>query len=254
MKKAIRPLVVGNWKMNPQSVTMARRLVTEIKKGISRISDVDIVVAPPSLYLETVHKVRNGSKRFSLGVQNVHWKKLGAQTGEISVPMLKSFRVSYAILGHSERRAMGEEDKDINQKTHSVVKAGMTAVVCVGEKKRDSHAQYLNFVENQVREACGGISRAKLNKLVIAYEPIWAIGTGDTATPHDAHEMKLFIQKVLSDIYGRNYVRSIRILYGGSVSAKNAESLIQDGTVDGFLVGGASLRPSEFIEIVKASR
>ncbi len=256
MKKAIRPLVIANWKMNPQTVSVAKRLASDIKKDLARIDSVEVVLAPPAPFLSVVEEVRNGSKKFKLGAQNVHWEKLGAKTGEVSVLMLAGFGVSHVIVGHSERRAAGETNTEVNKKVRAVLKAGMTAVVCVGENKRDHAGHYLNVVEGQVREACAGLPKAKLSDLVIAYEPVWAISEGDgkgqTATPGDAYEMKLFIRKVLSDIYGRNDAERVRVLYGGSVNGKNAESLTKEGMVDGFLVGGASLRAPEFIQIIKA--
>ena len=253
MKKAIHPLVIGNWKMNPQSIGVAKRLATEIKNKTLQLVGVDVVLVPPFVYLSTVEQVRNGSKKFALGAQDVHWEKTGAHTGEVSLPMLESLGITYVIVGHSERRAAGETNEKINKKLKSTIKTGMTAVLCVGEKKRDSGARYLNLVEKQIREACSGISKMKLNQLVVAYEPIWAIGTGNNATPEDAHEMKLFVKKILSDIYGRNQALGVRILYGGSVNPKNAEELISEGMVDGFLVGGASLQADDFTEIIKAT-
>ena len=168
--------------------------------------------------------------------------------------MLKSFDVRYVIVGHSERRKAGETDEAVNARVTAVIKAGLTAVLCVGEAKRDHGAQYLGDIEGQIRKACAGLSRAKLESLVVAYEPVWAIGTGHTATPEDVHEMKLFIQKTLTDLYGRNYAQKVRVLYGGSVNAKNAGELMRDGMVDGFLVGGASLNAKEFSGIVSAVR
>jgi triosephosphate isomerase len=165
--------------------------------------------------------------------------------------MLKDLGVTYVIIGHSERREMGETDEQVNKKLHSVLKEGLTPVVCIGEKKRDQWGRYLGQVESQIRKACAGISKAKLEQLVIAYEPIWAIGTGDTATSADVHEMKIFIQKVLTDIFGRGPAHKVRILYGGSVNAKNAAELMQEGMADGFLVGGASLRAEEFVGVIK---
>jgi triosephosphate isomerase len=168
--------------------------------------------------------------------------------------MLASIDVTHVIIGHSERRRAGENDESINQKMHATIKSGMTAIVCVGEWERDHAAHYLTFVEKQIRSAVGGISKAKLDRVVVAYEPVWAIGTGNTATPEDVHEMKLFIQKVLVDIYGRAAAQKVRILYGGSVNGNNAESLMRQGLVDGFLVGGASLSADEFKTIILQSR
>ena len=253
MKIDTQPLVIGNWKMNPQSVSLSVKLATEIKKSLAKVSGVDVVVAPPSVHLDAVAKARSGSGAFALGVQNVHHEKLGAHTGEISIPMLTNLGVTYCIIGHSERRKDGETDVMVNQKLSAVIKAGLTGVVCVGESKRDQGGNYLTFIETQIRTALAQLSKSKLGNVVIAYEPIWAIGTGTTATPADVYEMKLFIQKVISDVYGRNLAQKVRILYGGSVNGKNAEELFKEGMIDGFLVGGASLHPEEFLQIIKAT-
>jgi len=254
MKKSEQPLVVGNWKMNPQSVSMAIRLAKEIKKKIARTHDVEIVITPPSVYLDAVRVIRNEKNLFKLGAQNAHWEKLGAHTGEVSLSMLQSLDVEYVIIGHSERRKAGETNEEVHNKIQATIKQGMTAIVCVGEEKRDHGALYLNHIEQQIKTACAGLSKAKLSQLVIAYEPIWAIGTGNNATPEDVHEMKLFIQKTVSDIYDRNFAQKVRILYGGSVTSKNAEMLMEQGMVDGFLVGGASLHADEFNTIIKATK
>lgn len=253
MKLRQEPLVIGNWKMNPQTDTVAKRLATEIKKALARQDDVEVVLTPPAPFLGIVHAVRGGGKVFALGAQNVHPERLGAHTGEVSIPMLQSFDVRYVIVGHSERRKAGETEEAVHAKIDAVIKAGMHAVLCVGEVKRDHAAQYLSDIERQVRTACAGLSRAKLAHLIVAYEPVWAIGTGQTATPEDVHEMRLFIEKTLSDLYGRNYAQKVRILYGGSVQDKNAGELMQNGMIDGFLVGGASLSAKEFSGIVKAA-
>lgn len=252
MKKGIPPLVIANWKMNPQSVALSTKLATELKKYLQKVTDTEVVVAPPFVYLDSVHRIRNGSRAFTLGAQNVHSENLGAHTGEISIPMLQDFNVTHVILGHSERRTDGETDESINTKVHAVIKAKLTAVVCVGERKRDHGAHYLSFIETQIRKAFTNVAKTKLAQIVIAYEPIWAIGTGNTATPGDVHEMKLFIEKVISDIYGRNLAQKVRIIYGGSVNGKNARDLFTEGTVDGFLVGGASLHAEEFTQIIKS--
>ena len=208
--------------------------------------------APPAIYIPVVAATLGGGAAFRLGAQNVHAEKLGSHTGEVSLSMLMDYEVCYIIVGHSERRSAGETEVDVQKKVAAVIKSGLTAILCVGEAKRDHGAQYLGEIERQIRTACAGLSRAKLGELVIAYEPVWAIGTGNTATPDDVHEMKLFIEKTLTDLYGRNYAQKVRILYGGSVNPKNAAELMRDGMVDGFLVGGASLSAKEFSGIVKA--
>ncbi|QQR64658.1 triose-phosphate isomerase [Candidatus Kaiserbacteria bacterium] len=254
MKKGILPLVVGNWKMNPQSISLGAKLATELKKKLQSVKDVEIVIAPSYVHLSGVQKVRSGSDIFALGAQNVHPAKLGPHTGEISLPLLQDLGVSHVILGHSERRALGEKDPLINEKLVAVIKAGLTGILCVGEGHRDHSGHYLNTIETQVRKGLALLSKAKLGQVVIAYEPLWAIGSGKNATAEDIHEMKLFIEKILSDLYGRNIAQKVRIIYGGSVTAQNAQALHADGMMDGFLVGGASLHPDEFTHIAKAVR
>lgn len=246
------PVVIANWKMNPQTSEAAKRLASDIKKALGKHNDVRVVIAPPTVFLQTVHSTWGGGKAFALGAQDANPEKLGAYTGEVSIPMLRGFDVEYVIVGHSERRRAGESDEAIQKKVAAVIKSGIHAVLCIGETDRDHGAQYFGEIERQIRSACAGLSRAKLTHLTIAYEPVWAIGTGNTATPGDVHEMRLFIEKTLSDIYGRNYAQKVRVLYGGSVNDKNALELMRDGMVDGFLVGGASLRAKEFSDIVKA--
>jgi triosephosphate isomerase len=253
MKKGIESLIIGNWKMNPQSLSLGTKLATSIKDRLEkgRMSGVTVVLAPPSVYLCEIQRVKGKSKHFALGAQTVHHAKLGAFTGDISLPMLSDLDVSHVIVGHSERRARGVTDEQVNQKLHAIIKAGITGIVCVGETERDPAGLYLNHIEQQIRKACLNVPRTKLSQIVIAYEPIWAIGTGDHATSHDIHEMKLFIEKTLSDIYGRNYAQKVRIIYGGSVNKRNASELHSEGMMNGFLIGGASLRADEFVEIVK---
>lgn len=239
--------------MHPQSVAAARSLFYDTRKALARVRGVDVGIASPLVFLAELRDLATG-KRLRLAAQNVFWEKLGPRTGEVSAPMLKSIGVKYVIVGHSEQRALGETDEEVQKKVQAVLKEDLVAVVCVGEDKRDAHGNYLSLVEKQLRVAVQGVPKNKLNRLAITYEPVWAISTkkkGHVATPHDAHEMKLFIQKVLADMYGRNAIDKVRILYGGSVNKRNVEDLIRDGEVDGFLVGGASLRAGEFAEIVK---
>jgi len=253
MNDSCCPLIIGNWKMNPQSASLAKKLFSDIKNELRGkvAKDTSVVIAPPSLYLEKAHKINGRSKYLTLGAQTVHHAKLGAYTGEVSISMLKDLEVTTVILGHSDRRATGETDELVNQKLRATIKAGMVGVVCIGENKRDTSGHYLSFIEQQIRKAMASISRAKLGQIVIAYEPIWAIGTGDSATSTDIHEMKLFIEKIISDIYGRNMAKKVRIIYGGSVNKRNAKDLHKDGMMNGFLVGGASLHAEEFAEIIK---
>lgn len=253
--KTKKPLLIaGNWKMNPATLGIARKLFLDIRnrlKGQSKM--VDVVIAPPLPFISELEQLAP-SKRIELAAQDVFFEKAGAHTGEVSVSMLKSVGVAYVIIGHSEMRARGESDHDIMAATQAVVAANVTAIVCVGEETRDTHGNHFTHVEAQLHAALSGFKKSKLSRLVIAYEPVWAIGTGKTATPEDVEEMKLFIQKVLADHFGRAAAGKIRVLYGGSVNKKNAKQLLEESAVDGFLIGGASLRPAEFVEIVKLSQ
>lgn len=249
-----KPLIVGNWKMQPASRARAVSLVKEVRAKMGKKDDVSVVVVPPFVYLDAVRTSLGKNTRIALGVQDVSSEKPGAHTGQIALPMVRDFGVQYVIVGHSERRALGETDTMVNHKLQAVVKSGNTGIVCVGEKERDASGQYLIFLEGQIRSALQDVSKSRLDRIVVAYEPLWAIGTGVVATPADVHEIKLFIARILSDMYGRAYAQRVRILYGGSVNAKNARELFKDGLVNGFLVGGASLKAEEFIGIIQAVR
>jgi len=238
--------------MNPMTLAAAKRLYQDVRKGIAHQRGAHVVVAPPFIYLSEISK-QSLSKTVHLGAQDAFWEKLGARTGEVSAAMLKNLKVSHVIVGHSERRALGESNEEVNKKVHTLLKEGMTAVVCVGEERRDNSGNYLNHIEKQVRRASEGVGKAKLGQLVIAYEPIWAIGSGKSESPADVHEMRLFIQKTLTDIYGRNMAARVRVLYGGSVKPDNAHALMEEGAIDGFLVGGASLKANDFVSIVKTA-
>lgn len=254
MKKNHKPLVIGNWKMNPATVDLARKLFTDIKKGVNKNqAEVEVGIAAPFPFISELNRSLGASKKISLGAQDVFFEPKGAFTGEVSLSMLKSVGVSFAVIGHSERRALGESDEDIARDTAVTIKGAVTAIVCVGEKKRDPQGDYFSFIERQIVSATQGVPKSKLKQLVIAYEPIWAIGTGKTATAENIEEMRLFIEKVLADIFGRPAANKVRIIYGGSVDKDNAAEIISAGGVAGYLVGGASLRPVDFISIIKTA-
>lgn len=246
--------VVFNWKMHPPEVGKAKELFLDIRKAAARRPRVETVVAAPFPYLAELRKLTTG-KHTKLGAQDAFWERAGAYTGEVSASMLASVGVSHVIVGHSERRALGETNDMVSRKVAATTRAGLVAVVCVGESERDPHGRYLADVEAQVRAACAGVRTPK--RLIIAYEPVWAISAGDgngtTASPEDVHEMGIFIRRILSDIYARRTAEQVRILYGGSVNETNAHQLLSDGMVDGFLVGGASLKPSAAAAILSAA-
>ncbi len=250
-KKRHTPLIIGNWKLNPTTVGEAKQLFLSIRRQLGRRkSDTHVSIAPPFPFLSELEKL-SPSQNIKLSAQDVFFENAGAHTGLVSLPMLQSVGVSSVIVGHSELRTKGESDEDIHEKVKIVCKGGSTAILCVGEKVRDQQGDYFGVIEKQVHSAIKDLPKSKLNQLVIAYEPVWAIGTGKNATPEDVHEMKLFIQKVLVNIFGRTVVNKVRIIYGGSVNESNATALLEQGEVDGFLIGGVSLKPTEFTNIVR---
>lgn len=247
------PLVIGNWKMNPDTVAKSVALFTEIKKAVgSKKITVDVAIAAPFVSTAALERLAKKSQ-IALSAQDVFYETAGAYTGEVSVSMLKSVGVTSVIIGHSERRALGESEEVIGKKATAVLKNNLTAVVCVGERVRDTHGDYFNFVESQLKSVFAYVDPKFLARLIIAYEPVWAIGTQKHATPEDVQEMKLFIQKNIADTFGRSAVEKVRIIYGGSVSSENAQALLTVGGANGFLVGGASLKATEFAKIVGIS-
>jgi triosephosphate isomerase len=246
--KKVKKLIVGNWKMNPVDEDKARSIVSLVKKVSLKLKKSEVVVCPPYLYLPLFSKSK--SKNFILGSQNAHHELSGSYTGEVSFSMLYQYGVRFVIVGHSERRKMGETDEIINRKVKSVVNSGMKAIVCIGESIRDNNGDYLDFIKKQIINALVDVPKKLLENIVIAYEPIWAIGASSAMSPRDLHEMTIFIKKVLNDILGVSSA-DIRILYGGSVDRVNADMLIKEGNVSGFLVGRQSLVPKDFAEIVK---
>lgn len=260
MQQNIEALIVANWKMNPQTVEDSEKLFGALKKTVgttTRLQGKTVVIAPPFPFLPGILKL-NAKGPLLLGAQDVSAEKMGPHTGDVALSMLKSLGVSHVIIGHSERRAKGESDAEIEKKVALSLKDGVTAILCVGERERDSHGKYFGVVENQVRSALKNVPNTKLTRLVVAYEPVWAISTSSAhpqvATPDDAHEMILFIRKILTDLYGRKGAGEVRIIYGGSVDQKNASALAEKSGAQGFLVGGASLRPEDFSAIIKSFR
>ncbi len=244
-----RLLIAGNWKMH-KTIPEALDLVRELKELVKDVNDRDILVCPPFTALYPVSRELEGSN-IVLGGQNMYFEEQGAFTGEISPLMLKDAGCSYVILGHSERRHIfGETDELVNKKVLSAINHGLIPILCVGEllEERES-GKTQEVVEKQVREGLKGVDGD--NEFVIAYEPVWAIGTGKTATPELAEEVHLFIRQVLSDMFGSEKANSVRILYGGSVKPENAAGLLNMENIDGALVGGASLKAESFAKIVK---
>jgi triosephosphate isomerase len=247
----IQKLIVANWKMNPQSLAEAMELFNSVKNWIKRHSNVfkniGIIICPPFVYLSNIisSNLQLLTSNISLGAQNLFWEEKGAFTGEISPKMLKNLGVEYVIVGHSERRQiLGETDEMINKKLRAAIKTKLRPILCIGEKRREVGSRKYEEIKNQLKKALKGIPNSFFqlpDSLIIAYEPVWAIGTGNPCKPEDAKEVLLFLRKILK----------FPILYGGSVNSKISKDYIEVG-FDGLLVGGASLDPKEFIEIIKS--
>lgn len=245
-----RPIIVGNWKMNLDRAG-ALALASEIVEPASSLPHVDLAVCPPFVYLAEVAKITAGSQ-IGLGAQNVSHEANGAFTGEISTAMLKDIGCNFVILGHSERRQfMGETDELVNKKLHAALAAGLEPIVCVGEllAERES-GNTLDVIRRQFTGSCDGLSAQQMAKLVLAYEPVWAIGTGKVATPEQAEEVHLALRKMIAERYNQATADAVRIQYGGSVKPSNAAELLSQPNIDGALVGGASLKSADFLGIV----
>jgi triosephosphate isomerase (TIM) len=249
-----RPFIAGNWKMNLDragAVALAKGLL----EGAAGAPDVEIAVCPPSVYLEAVAGVVGGSD-VGLGAQNMWHEPNGAFTGELSAAMLLDVGCQYVILGHSERRQfLSETDELINKKLHSALAAGLTPILCVGELLSEREAgQTAAVIRKQIEGSLAEISADQIAKVVIAYEPVWAIGTGKVATPEQAQEVHSDLRKLLAQRYNDQLAGQLRIQYGGSVKPSNAAELLAQPDIDGALVGGASLKAEDFLGIVAGAR
>jgi triosephosphate isomerase len=252
MIKLKRYLIAGNWKMNVSSFD-ATQLVTEIAKKTSDITKVDILVCPPFTSIQAAKDAPIGSGSIHIGAQNFFPGKNGAYTGEISAIMLRELGVSHVIVGHSERREYFKEDNEfINRKIKCALSNNLIPILCVGEVlKERKQGKAFDRVKTQLQACLIDILPSMVRKLVIAYEPVWAIGTGETATPEIAQEMHAFIREQLKELFDVKTANAVRILYGGSMKEDNARDLLQEKDIDGGLVGGASLKATAFAEIVR---
>ncbi len=238
-------IVVANWKMNPQSKKEAEVLFKSTFLLAKVSQNTKIIVCPPFLYLYLSEKFKN--KKVLLGAQNISKEEGGSHTGEVSPKMLSDMGAGFAIVGHGEERSLGETNKIINEKILNLLKFKLSPILCVGESTRDKEGSYLSFVEGQVKGCLLDVPKAQMKNIIIAYEPIWAIGASATreATCEEFMEIKIFIKKVISDIYDGKIAHSIPILYGGSVNPVNAKLFVDGGKADGLLVGRDSLDPKK---------
>ncbi len=252
INKTRPPLIAGNWKMNKDH-NEAYTLALALKERLVDVNGIKVVLCPPFTSLQAVSLALQGSSLL-LGAQDVHWEREGAFTGEISPLMLLSLGCQYVIIGHSERRLLfHENNKIVNLKLKIALKENLTPILCVGETLQEREkGKTEEVVEDQLKGAFAELPPEEIGKLVLAYEPVWAIGTGKTATPKQANDVHLFIRKKLEERCGQNAVKNITMLYGGSVKPENAKDLLKETDIDGALVGGASLDVDSFEKIVRS--
>jgi len=245
------PFMAGNWKMN-KTVGEALDLVRELKAAISGVKAVEVAVAPPFTALCAVRKELEGSS-IHLAAQNIYWEEKGAFTGEVSPLMLKEVGCHYVIIGHSERRQFfGETDETVNRRIRAALAQGLKVIFCMGETlKEREEGKTFSVIERQLEGGLKGLGDQEMRNMVVAYEPVWAIGTGKTATPEQAEEVHRFIRGKIEKLYSREVSEEMRIQYGGSVTPENVKGLMNQPNIDGALVGGASLKAESFSKIVR---
>lgn len=244
-------IIIANWKMNPQTTKEAKALLGGYTKNSASFKGVEIVVCPPAYFLKSLRESYSG-KAFSFGGQTMSLYESGSHTGEISLPMLLDSKCSHVILGHSEQRLLGETNQGINQKMILALKNKVTPVVCIGEAHRDEDAEYLSFIKKQILEIFKDISPAQAKRVVIAYEPIWAIGAQDPMQGYEMHQMVLFIRKVLTKLYSAKTAQGIPVIYGGAINESNVDDMNENGFVDGLIIGRASLDPKQVAALAKS--
>jgi triosephosphate isomerase len=250
-----KKIIAANWKMN-MTQSEATRFVDSFIRHVGEITDVDVVIIPPFTAIAKVSEALGKAQNIKVGAQDMYWEKSGAFTGEISAPLLRDLFVHYVVLGHSERRALfGETDEIVNRKVRAALEGKLRPIVCVGEtlEQRDK-GNVEKILSIQLRGSLAGLKPKELQDSVVAYEPVWAIGTGRNATPEQAQEAHAFIRHILREMSDQTTADRVRIQYGGSVKPDNARELMTQPDIDGALVGGASLDPRSFAQIVKAAR
>ncbi len=247
-----KKLIVANWKMNPETPREAKEILTPVKKIAQNLKRVTTVLCPPALFLPLAVGAKP-SEKVAVGGQDCFGEISGAYTGKISPTQLYYAGARYLILGHSESRAAGDTDAAINHKLRLALKAGLKVILCIGEHQRDEAGQYLQFIKQQLEEDLKNVQRKFANQLIVAYEPVWAIGIAASGpdNPESFHHQSIYIRKIVASFLGKEAAMDLPILYGGSVTSKTAEAFLKAGEADGLLVGRASLDPAEFGKILK---
>ncbi|MBU1557542.1 triose-phosphate isomerase [Patescibacteria group bacterium] len=249
-----KKIIIANWKMNPVSTKEAKKLFLGIKITASKLKNVQTVVCPPFVYLNELVSEYKGH-RIAIGAQDSFSENAGSFTGMVSPKMLKNSGVEYVIIGHSERRALGEDNKMINEKTKASIKSGLKVILCVGERSRDEQGKQFSFIKKELVESLDGIAKGSLKNIFVAYEPIWAISNNSknkAMSSNDIHEMTIFIKKVLTDKFGVG-MKIAGVLYGGSAGPLNTKDILENGNADGLLVGRSSLDAKKFNRILETA-
>ena len=247
----MKRLVIGNWKMNPATLAEAKEIVRKTRLIAGKLEHTDVVACPPFLYLSAAVSKRD-PHTLPIGAQTVSYEEGGPHTGEVSAAMLRDLGVKYIIAGHSEERAAGDTDETVSKRVKAIVEAGMSAVLCVGEKVRDENGVYLEALKGQIKNSLANVPQNCAKNIILAYEPVWAIGAKEAMAPELVREMGLFVRKVFSDVFNADQALKATVLYGGSVNSRNAADIIKTGQVDGLLVGRESVNMPGFIELLKA--
>jgi triosephosphate isomerase len=251
----MKTLIIANWKCNPLTAKSAEDLFRSLKKALGKTRKAEVVICPPCVYLAKLSELlaRYKKTRIKLGAQNCFWEDMGSYTGAISPIMLKNLSCKHIIVGHSERRKfVNETNQMINKKIQIILSTGLIPILCIGERKQDKENNKISItLKSQIENALKKVSKKDIAKVIFAYEPRWAIGTGKPCSPDEACVARLIIQKIITQKYSRQIAKKIQILYGGSVKGDNVASFVKDAGFQGVLVGGASLDPNEFAKIIK---
>ncbi|MEN9524190.1 MAG: hypothetical protein RL536_259 [Candidatus Parcubacteria bacterium] len=247
----MKKLVIGNWKMNPATLEDAKKIIRRTRLVAKRLKHTEVIACPPFTYIESSIS-RRDPNTLKIGAQTVSYQNSGAHTGEVSASMLRDLGVKYVIVGHSEEREKVDTDEMVSHRLKAVVETGMYAVLCVGEKVRDEGGMYLETLKEQIKKSLAGVSGHLAKNIIIAYEPVWAIGAKEAMNPEQVYEMSLFVKKVFSDVFSQDQAMKVMVLYGGSVNFRNAYDIIKTGQVDGLLVGRESVNMPGFVELLKA--
>ena len=247
---ARKTIIVANWKMHPRARAEAKAMLSATKKIAERAPGAAIIVAPPSIYLSELPGTSSG-KKIQFAAQHAHAGDIGAYTGEISMAQVKDAKARYVLVGHAERRAAGESDEDTRMQVASALLYGLTPIICVGERERNSRGEHLLFIRAQLRAAFTDVADTMVQKCIVAYEPIWAIGASEAMPPRQMHEMAIFIRKTIHELRGERG-QDLKVLYGGAVDDSNARSMLSEGDVAGLLVGRASTNAEEFAALIRA--